>query len=319
LQYALLYLILGLVGLWLGAELVTRGAISIAKRLHISHMFIGLTVLAMGSDLPELFIDITAALQKLYGIADPSGLIVGETVGTVISQTTFILGMVGMFGVVVISKREFLRDGLVMVGAAAVMLLMSLDGQISILDGMIMVIIYIFYFMTIIREEKIQEKIRNQKGWGVFVWSIASLLAGFVFLIYGSKLVVDNAVVLASLWGVSQTLVGLLIVGFGTSLPELSICANAVMKKAGGLSIGNLIGSNIYDILFTLGLSSIIAKGFNVNFTLLEFDIPIMIGVTVLSIFLLRTKMKLEKREAVTLILVYFGYVALKLTVTQFM
>lgn len=318
-QYELVYLILGLIGLWVGAELVTRGAINIAKRLHISHMFIGLTILAMGSDLPELFIDITAALQKLSGIADPSGLIVGETVGTVISQTTFILGLVGMFGVVVISKREFLRDGLVMVGAAAVMLLMSLDGQISILDGMIMVIIYIFYFMTVAREEKITEKIRNQKGWGMLFWSIASLVAGFVFLIYGSKLVVDNAVLLAGIWGVSQTIIGLLIVGFGTSLPELSICANAIMKKAGGLSIGNLIGSNIFDILFTLGLSSVIAKGFNVNSTLLEFDIPVMIGVAVLAIFLLRTKMKLEKREAVTLILVYIGYVALKLTVTQFM
>ncbi|MBW3002203.1 calcium/sodium antiporter [Candidatus Woesearchaeota archaeon] len=318
-QYELLYLILGLVGLWVGAELVTRGSISIAKRLKISHMFMGLTVLAMGSDLPELFIDITAALQKLYGVADTSGLIVGETVGTVISQTTFILGVVGLFGVVIISKREFLRDGLVMVGAAAVMLLMSLDGQISMFDGIIMVIIYIFYFMTVAREEKITEKIRNQKGWGVFVWSVASLLAGFVFLIVGARATVDNAVVLANIWGVSQTLIGLLIVGFGTSLPELSICANAVMKKAGGLSIGNLIGSNIFDILFTLGLSSIIAKGFNVNSSLLEFDVPFMIGVAVLAIFLLRTKMKLEKREAITLILVYIGYVALKLTVTQLM
>jgi len=317
LQIELLYLIIALAILWLGSELITRGSISIARRLKISHMFIGLTVLAMGSDLPELFIDITAALQKLQGI-DTSGLIIGETVGTVISQTTFIMGLVGLLGVVIISKREFLRDGLIMVGAAAVMFLMGMDGQISMMDGIIMVIIYVFYFLTVVREEKITEKIRNQKGWGVLVWSIASLIAGFVLLIYGAKGVVDNSVILANAWGVSQTIIGLLIVGFGTSLPELTICANAIMKKAGGLSIGNLIGSNIFDILFTLGLSSVIAKGFNVSLSVIEFDIPVMIGVTVLSIFLLRTKMKLEKREAITLILVYIGYVALKLTMTQF-
>ncbi|MBD3304313.1 hypothetical protein GF343_04140 [Candidatus Woesearchaeota archaeon] len=311
-QYAVLYLILGLAVLWLGSELTTRGAITIAKKLRISHMFIGLTVLAIGSDLPELFINVTAALQKLQGI-DTSGLITGETVGTVISQTTIILGIIGLFGTVIISKREFLRDGLIMVGAAAVYLLMGLDGQISAMDGMIMVIIYAFYFMTVTREEKITQKIRNNKGFGKMIWATVSLIAGFIFLIYGAKVTVDNAVALASIWGLSQTFIGLLIVGFGTSLPELTICANAVMKKAGSLSIGNLIGSNIFDILFTLGLSSAIAKGFTVNDVLIEFDIPIMIGVSVLAVFLLRTKMKLEKREAVTLMLVYIAYVLAKL------
>jgi len=306
-----------LVGLWIGAELTTRGAISIAQKLKISYMFLGLTVLAIGTDLPELFIDVTAAIQKLHGV-DTSGLILGETVGTVISQTTLILGLVGLFGIVIISKREFLRDGMIMVGAAAVMFLMGMDGQISMMDGIILVIIYIFYFMTVLREEKLHEKIRNNKGFGMMVWAVVSLIAGLFFLVFASKIVVENAVELANLWGISQTLVGLLIVGLGTSLPELSICVSAVRKKAGHLSIGNLIGSNTFDILFTLGLSSIIAKGFNVNASLIEFDIPFMIGVCVLAIFLLRTKMKLEKREAVTLILAYAGYVALKLTMTQF-
>ncbi|MBW3004621.1 calcium/sodium antiporter [Candidatus Woesearchaeota archaeon] len=316
-QYELLYLILGLVGLWFGSELITRGAISIAKRLRISHIFIGLTVLAIGSDLPELFINITGALQKLHGI-NTSGLVIGQTVGTVISQTTFILGLVGLFGLVVISKREFLRDGLIMVGAAAVLLLMGLDGQISLMDGVILLIMYLFYFMTVVREEKLHEKIKNQKGYGMLIWATVSVIAGFIFLIFSSKIVVENAVTLANIWGVSQTLVGLLIVGLGTSLPELSISVNAVLKKAGTMSVANLIGSNIFDIFFTLGISSVIAKGFTVNSSLIDFDIPFMIGVCVLAIFLLRTKMKLEKREAITLILVYLGYVVLKLTVTQF-
>ena len=146
-HYELVYLILGIIGLWIGAELTTRGSISIAKKLKISYTFIGLTILAIGTDLPELFINVTAALQKLQGI-DTSGLIIGETVGTVISQTTFILGLVGLFGLVVIVKREFLRDGLIMIGAAAVMFLMSMDGQISMMDGLILLIMYIFYFMT---------------------------------------------------------------------------------------------------------------------------------------------------------------------------
>ena len=316
-HYELLYLILGLVGLWVGAELTTRGAISIAQKLKISYMFIGLTVLAIGTDLPELFIDLTAAIQKLHGV-DTSGLILGETVGTVISQTTLILGLVGLFGIVIISKREFLRDGMIMVGSAAVMFLMGMDGQISMMDGIILVIIYAFYLMTVLREEKLHEKIRNNKGMGIMVWAVVSLMAGLFFLIFASKLVVENAVSLANTWQISQTLVGLLIVGLGTSLPELSICISAVRKKAGRLSIGNLIGSNTFDILFTLGFSAIIAKGWNVNASLIEFDIPFMIGVCVLAIFLLRTKMKLEKREAVTLVLIYLGYVGLKLTMAKF-
>lgn len=316
-QYELLYLILGLIGLWIGSELITRGSINIARRLKISYMFIGLTILAIGSDLPELFVNITGALQKLQGI-DTSGLIVGEAVGTVISQTTFIMGLIGLFGVVIISKREFLRDGLIMIGSAAVLFLMGMDGQLSVMDGLILVIIYAFYFMTLVREEKIFAKIRrNNKGIGLLVWSIVSILAGFAFLVYGSKVVVENAVELANIWDLSQTFVGLLIVGFGTSLPELTICINAVMKKAGSLSIGNIIGSNIFDILFALGFSTVIAKGFSVNATLIEFDIPFMIGVAVLAVFLLRTKMKLEKREAITLILVYLAYVLLKLGMTQ--
>jgi len=317
LQYELVYLILGLIGLWIGSELITRGSINIARRLKISYMFIGLTILAIGSDLPELFVNITGALQKLQGI-DTSGLIVGEAVGTVISQTTFIMGMIGLFGIVIISKREFLRDGLIMIGSTAVLFLMGMDGQLSVMDGLILVIIYVFYFMTLVREEKIFAKIkRNNKGTGLLVWSIVSILAGFAFLVYGSKVVVENAVELANLWGLSQTFVGLLIVGFGTSLPELTICINAIMKKAGSMSIGNIIGSNIFDILFALGFSTVIAKGFSVNETLIEFDIPFMMGVVVLAVFLLRTKMKLEKREAITLILVYLAYVLLKLGMTQ--
>ena len=316
-QYELVYLILGLIGLWIGSELITRGSINIARRLKISYMFIGLTILAIGSDLPELFVNITGALQKLQGI-DTSGLIVGEAVGTVISQTTFIMGMIGLFGIVIISKREFLRDGLIMIGSTAVLFLMGMDGQLSVMDGLILVIIYVFYFMTLVREEKIFAKIkRNNKGTGLLVWSIVSILAGFAFLVYGSKVVVENAVELANLWGLSQTFVGLLIVGFGTSLPELTICINAIMKKAGSMSIGNIIGSNIFDILFALGFSTVIAKGFSVNETLIEFDIPFMMGVVVLAVFLLRTKMKLEKREAITLILVYLAYVLLKLGMTQ--
>jgi len=314
-MYELVYLILGLAGLWIGAELTTRGSMSIARKLKISYTFVGLTILAIGTDLPELFINITAAVQKLQGV-DTSGLIMGETVGTVISQTTLILGLIGIFGYVIISKREFLRDGLIMIGSAAVLFLMGMDGQLSMMDGLILLIIYSFYFMTVVREEKITEKIRNRKQrLGVLFWAVVSLIAGLIFLVFAAKVVVENAVTLANLWGVSQTLVGLLIVGLGTSLPELSICVSAVRKKAGKLSIGNLIGSNIFDILFTLGISTVIAKGFSVNESLVDFDIPFMIGVTVLAVFLLRTKMKLEKREAITLILVYIAYVALKLTV----
>ncbi|MBD3361997.1 hypothetical protein GF358_04375 [Candidatus Woesearchaeota archaeon] len=307
----LIYLLIGLFGLWLGAELVLRGAMNIAKKLKISHMFIGLTILAIGTDLPELFIDITAAIQRLQGI-ETSGLIIGETIGTCMGQIALALGILSLMGIDTVKKRELLRDGLVMLMSVGVLFLAGLDGEISIIDGGIFVLIYLFYFITITRDEQVFRKIKKNHAGNKIIWAIVSLISGFVFLIYASKAVVTNAVILASLWGISQAAVGVIIVGLGTSLPEISVALTALFKKTPELSIGNLLGSNIFDILFTVGISSVIS-GFLVSKNLLYFDIPILFATSLIVLYFLKTKMRLSKKEAIILIGIYFAYIIFRL------
>jgi len=305
----LILLILGLVGLVVGTELVVRGALNIAKHYKLSPVFIGLTILSIGTDLPELVVDITGAIYRLSGI-ETSGLIIGETIGTCFGQIALALGIIGLFGTLVLTKRQLIRDGSMMVGSVVLLFLVGLDGMIQWWEGVIFVLIYGFYFFTLFREEKVTEKIRAP---GIHpLWSIVSLIGGFAILVYCSKIVIDNALFLAEAWGIAQSFMGVVILGLGTSLPEIAISLGALRKKAYGLSVGNLIGSNIFDILFTLGISSIIA-GFNVSRDLLKFDIPALFFVSLVVVGLFAWRKRIKTKEAVVLLLIDLAYIGFKI------
>ncbi|MBW2977610.1 calcium/sodium antiporter [Candidatus Woesearchaeota archaeon] len=306
----LILLVLGLLGLLLGSELIIKGALNIAEHYKISHLFIGLTILAIGTDLPELVIAITGSIDKLMGI-ETSGLIIGDALGSCFGQIGLTLGIIGLFGVCCLTKRELLRDGLMMVGSVALLFLAGYDGELSRFEGIAFILIYLFYFMSLRREEKIYEKIKRAPPMHL-LWDAVSLIGGFAILIYSSNIVVENAITLAQSWGIAQSLVGILIVGLGTSLPELAVSLGAIRKGAFRLSVGNLIGSNIFDILFTLGIGSVIA-GFNVSRNLLRFDIPFLFVLSIIALLFFRTKMKIAKKEAIILVLIYAVYVVLKL------
>lgn len=310
LELELLYLILGLFGLVIGANLIIRGSLNIAEHFKISQLFIGLTILAIGTDLPELSVTITGAIHKLHGIGT-SGLIVGNSIGSCFGQIALTLGILGLFGALAISKKKLKRDGLVMIGSVVLLFLVAMDGIITRTEGIIFLFLYAFYFFILVREEKIKEKVRRAPKMYTW-WAIISLIAGFAILIYSSDVVVKNAVQLAFSWGVSQSLIGILIVGVGTSLPELAVSFEALRRKAVRLSIGNLIGSNIFDVLIPIGLGSTIA-GLNVEKNLLMFDIPFLFFVSLLVVFFFRRKMKLSKKEAMILIMIYVIYVILKI------
>ncbi|MFQ6010358.1 MAG: calcium/sodium antiporter [Candidatus Aenigmatarchaeota archaeon] len=312
-MYELAYLVLGILGLLLGTELVIRSSLDIAEHYKISHVFMGLTIIAIGTDLPELVVNITGALYRLAG-TETSGLIIGQTIGTTISQIALILGIIGLASLSMrpsLTKRELRRDGMMMLGSVVLLFLVGLDGIITTQEGLMLVIIYLLYFSTLFREERVYEKVKRAPRMHIR-WALVSLITGFIVLIYSSDFVVSNAVSLAVSLGVAQSLIGALVLGVGTSLPELSISLGAIRKKAVGLSVGNLIGSNTYDILFTLGISSAIS-GFIVNENLLRFDIPFLFLVSVLALFFFKTKMKISRKEAAALIGVYAIYVALKI------
>jgi len=303
-------LILGLLGLVLGSHLIIKGSLNIAEHYKISQFFIGLTIFAIGSDLPELFIDITGAIKKLNGF-DTSGLIIGETIGTCLGQIALTLGVVGLFSTLTLKKRELQRDGLLMVGSVALLFFLGFDGEISQIDGVILVMSFIIYFISLFREEKVYEKIQIAEKINLS-WAIISIVGGFSILIYASSVVINNALILATLWGVSQSIIGILIIGVGTSLPEMVISLSALQKKAFSLSVGNLIGSNIFDILFTLGISSAIS-GFFVDKKFLQFDIPFLFATSIIVLIFFGKRKKIDKKEAIALICIYFTYVLIKL------
>jgi cation:H+ antiporter len=306
-----IFLIIGLGALWLGSEFTISGALNIAERHKISHLFIGLTILALGTDLPELFIDVNAAIDRLQGI-ETSGLIIGETIGTTLVQISLILGITTLFGTLLITKRELVRDGIMMIVSVLFIFIVGLDGEISRGEGVIFILTYIFYFITLFREEQLFEKIKKAPPWN-FVWAILSMIGGFIFLIIGSDLTVENALILSEKWGMAQYAIGLLIVGLGTSLPELATSITAIRKKAGTMAVGNIIGSNIFDTLFTLGIGSAIS-GFLFEKQILYFDVPVLFIVSILALFLFKKTMHLGRKQGMILIAVYGLYFIVRLS-----
>lgn len=309
-MFELLYLILGLLGLLIGTELIINGSLNIAEHLKLSQLFIGLTVLAIGTDLPELFVIITGAVYKLGG-ADTSGLIIGNSIGSCFGQIALTLGVLGFFGTLTLTKRELRRDGLMLLGSVVLLFLVAYDGTITRIDGLIFVLFYLLYFYTLIREEKLHGKIKEAPKM-FFLWAVVSLIAGFAILIYCSNLIIANAMDLAESLGIAQSLIGILIIGLGTSLPELAVSFGALRKNSVRLSVGNLIGSNIFDVLVPLGIGATIA-GINVDKNLLFFDIPFLFVLSLIVLLFFKRKMRILKKEAIALIAIYCIYVILKI------
>lgn len=308
--YEIIWVIGGLILLWIGTELVVKGSVNISEHFRISHMFIGLTILAFGTDLPELVITITASIQRYMGV-ETSGLVVGDAIGSCFGQIGLTLGIVSLIGYLTITKRGLFRDGFMMLASILLLFLLGYDGSITRIEGVIFLLIYLFYIIIIQSEEGVHEKVTKAPALDLR-WDIISVIAGLAIVIYSSTVVVDNAIVLATIWGVKQSLVGVLIVGLGTSLPELVISLGALWKGAPGLSVGNLIGSNIFDILIVIGVGSVISP-LNINSNIILFDLPFLLLISILALLFFVIKRGIQKKEAIALITVYILYALLKL------
>jgi cation:H+ antiporter len=307
-----LFIVLGLFGLWIGSQLVIKAAINIARHFRISDIFMGLTILAFGTDLPELTVVVTGSIHKLF-IQDTSDLIIGEAIGTCFGQIGLALGIAGLFGVMLVKKSNLLRDGFMLVTSILLLFLAGLDGVLSRIEGVSFIVIYIFYFFLLFREERIKEKIQKSSEFHPF-WSTISLIGGFAVIIISSNLTVESSVSLSETLGVSQSIIGIMLVGLGTSLPELAVAISAVREKANAMAVGNIIGSNIFDILLTLGIGATIST-FNYNKDLLYYDTPALLIFTVAVLLLFRYKMRVTKKEAVVILAMYLSYIVLKFTV----
>ncbi len=307
---SLFFLILGIAGLWIASEIAISGALNIAEYYKVSRGFIGLTVLAIGTDVPELFVSITAAIDRMAG-TETSGFVIGQTIGTCFGQAALMLGLAGLFVTLTITRSKLLRDGLMMVLAAVLLFLMGYDGNISHVDGILLIIVYVIYFASLFREEKVREKlsIRPKKN---LLRSVLYLVGGLVLLGFAADVTVTNALALSVQWGIAQSVVGALIVGLGTSLPEFATSMAALKKGQGELAVGNLIGSTTFDMLVALGGAAAVS-GLVVSKNLLYIDFVMLIVLTLLVFFVLWSRLRLSRREAAFLIIAYIIYAGAKL------
>lgn len=304
-------IILGLTGLWLGTELVIKGAVNIAEYYKLSQVFIGLAILSIGTDLPEIIIAINASLHNVIGNTETSGIIIGNAIGSSFSQISLVLGSVGIFGYLTLKRRHLYEDGMMLLGSVLLVILLGIDGKITKVDGIVLVVIYLIYYFRLFHQERIGKKIKR-KSIKHIRKDILFLIIGIIIVIFTSELVVDNSISFAENFGIRQSFVGIIIIGMGTSLPELALSLNAIRKKASGLSVGNLIGSNIFDMLIPVGIGASISE-LKIEKTLVLFDLPFLLILSFIVLFFFYKKKGLQKIEAVILIGLFVLYAALKI------
>jgi cation:H+ antiporter len=307
----LILLIVGLIGLWLGSELAINGAKNIAEHFKISAGFIGLTILSIGTSVPEIALSAAGGIDRLYGL-ETSGIVVGNTMGSAANLLTIILGFVGLFGALWITRKSLLREGIMLIGSIIVLAIMGYDGTLTVFEGYVLIAIYLLYMFDLTRQEKLYTKVKGRPPEMHLALDLLRLVGGFLLVAYASGHVVRSGIRLAESWGVTQTFVGIFVIGLGTGLPELAVSIAALRKRQVTMSVANLIGSNICDLLFALGAGTIIS-GFIFPVNVLLYDLPALMVISLAVLFLFRRGYRLAKKESIALILLYFAYLGIRL------
>jgi cation:H+ antiporter len=304
----------GLVLLAVGGELLVRGAVGMAARLGISPLLAGLTIVGFGTSTPELATSVQAAMAGSPGIA------IGNVVGSNIANILFILGLSAVILPLSVNPASFGRDSLALGGSALLATGAVLLGVIGLLPGVVLLASLVGYIWWAYRSESAShdaEAVRHEHeaedrpvppGTGPLVLG-GMIVAGLAAAIFGAGWLVDGAIVLASAAGVSQSVIGLTVVAVGTSLPELIACIVAVLRKHEDVALGNVVGSNIYNLCGILGLTALI-QPIDVPTEIAAVDIWVMLGVTALLIVQLRSGWRLSRIEGVVLVALYAAYTA---------
>ena len=283
----------GLILLCIGGYAIVSGGVSLAKKIRISSMIIGLTVVAYGTSTPELAASLLAAFNS------HTELILGNIVGSNISNIGMVIGISAIFTPLLISKITVSRWIPIMIGVSLLVVAMSYDGEVSQVDGAILIaalIGFTVYTIKTVKKQKIQqnENIETEELEGeyflskykieTYPQSIGLIIVGVILLFLGGHLTVDGAVNIAESLGLSQLVIGVVIVAIGTSLPELITSIIAIAKKQTDIGVGNIVGSNIYNILLILGVSSalvgipVVPDVFSNYYIMIAFSLVLFIG-----------------------------------------
>ena len=300
---SLLALIIGFLLLVKGSDFFVDGAAGIAGKFGIPQIVIGLTIVAMGTSAPEAAVSITAAFQ---GSAD---ITIGNIVGSNILNILIILGIASAITSIAIQKNTIRIEIPFMIFVSIALFLMGLDGVITKIDGVILILLFIAYLTYLfISSKKAKENPPEQVEPRKIYILILLLLGGLIAVVIGSKLVVYGATKIAEAIGVSERFIGLTVVALGTSLPELFTSVTAARKGNADIAIGNIVGSNIFNILFVVGITSLITNvPYQAKFTI---DSAVMIGAAVmLWLCVFKTK-KLGRAAGICMLAAYAVYFA---------
>ncbi len=293
--YDLLIILISAFGLWWGALWVVESASRIAKKLGLSELVIGLTVVAFATSAPEFAVTVTAALQGKSAIS------IGNVVGSNIFNLGIILGLVTLFSTVTTNRTFFYRDGLLLLGTGLLLVLFFRDHLLELYEGILLFSTLVIYTIVLIRSKK---KIEDEDlPEGDFKWfDIPRLIVGVGIIIIGANFLVEGATSLARIVGISEWVIGITIVAAGTSLPELATSMVALYKGRHGISIGNLIGSDLFNMLGVLGVAAMLKP-----LPITEndyFSLFLLAGNLAIILLLIRTKWRITKIEGILLMLI---------------
>ena len=303
-----LLLVAGLALLIGGAELLVRGAAALARRLGISPLVIGLTVVAFGTSSPELAVSIMSALG---GQAD---LAVGNVVGSNIFNVLFILGLSALITPLVVARQLVRLDVPIMLAASLVLPVLAWNGSIGRLEGLLLAGGVVVYSVILVRLGRASGADEPGDGaasvmTGGLAGQVALVVAGLAMLVMGSRWLVDGAVALARAVGLSELIIGLTIVAAGTSLPEVAASVVAARRGERDMAVGNVVGSNIFNLLAVLGLAAVVAPaGVAVPDAALRFDIPVMIAVALACLPVFFTGFVIARWEGALFLAYYLAY-----------
>jgi len=301
--------VIGLVLLLGGADVLIRGATAIARRLGISPLLVGLTIVSLGTSAPEVAVSVTSAY---HGEAD---MALGNVLGSNIFNILAILGSSALVAPLLVQRQLIRFDVPVMIIAAIMTFILALDGSLGVLDGVILLSGLLIYTLLLVRIARRTADSPPEMPDDSPKWShrlsvqLAMIAAGLGLLVIGSNWLVDGAIIFARLLGVSELVIGLTIIAIGTSLPELATSIIAVAKGERDIAVGNAIGSNILNLLLVLGLTAVVSpSGIPVVDEAIHFDIPVMVAVCFACLPSFITGSKISRWEGGFFVGYYIAY-----------
>ena len=297
-------LIFGLIVLIIGGNLLLKSAVSISMKFGIPRLLIGMTVVSLATSAPELIVSIKSAIKGSPDLA------ISNVLGSNIANLGLVLGITILFSQINISKSVYKKEWPIMMFSALYFLVVILDGVITKIEGGILVCFLIITIISLIKlrdKNELEDQLENEDS---IIKSIIILFFGGLFLFYGSEWFIDGAIQLANSFGISERIIGITVVSVGTSIPELVTSLVAVFNKEKSISLGNLLGSNIFNVFAVLGITSLVTPLSVLDQNIIDFDIYVMLffAALILPLIFFPKKLVLGRKEGLIILLFYSFY-----------